>query len=635
MIASFRRYLDTWVVRGFFLVMVLTFMLWGVNDMVHTFGASTWIAKAGGTTIEAQTMEPEFRRALQVASRDLPPGQEVSASLRRQVAEATLQRLIGQAAMTQEIQSLRLVVPDPALVDTIHRLPAFQGPDGRFDATKLDQTLRANGLSEPEFLNIMRGDLARKQLEDAITAGATVPKSEAGPIFAMQFEKRSADIARFPLTAFPEPPVPDEAAASRWYDNHPDLYVIPEYRRIKVIVLSPKTLANEVSVSDAEVQAAYEQHVADYTTVARRAAEVISAPDEARAKALADQWRAGADWTAMQAAAKAAGASSITQDSATQQEYPDPDLAKAVFSAPGSVVSDPVKGALGWFAVRVTSIVTGGVTPFEAVKDKLRERTALEKALDLVYERANKIDGLMANGGTLDQLPAALGFASAAVTVDAHGAEPDGSAAALPGETEIRDAILAAAFEAQKGDAPHLTEVQTPSTGGSGYYALIVEDIQPPGPKPFAAVRAEVNDDLRHDQRRHAAEVAAAAMLKAVKDGKSFSDAARDAGVTPNLLPLVSRAAGAAEVPEEVRQVLFGLKPHDPAMVENAQGFIVLTPVEIVAPDPVADADPYARLGQALAKTVANDMSSLFQEALRARANPRINQQNLDQLIRP
>ena len=112
-------------------------------------------------------------------------------------------------------------------------------------------------------------------------------------------------------------------------------------------------------------------------------------------------------------------------------------------------------------------------------------------------------------------------------------------------------------------------------------------------------------------------------------------DAARDAGVTPNLLPLVSRAAGAAEVPEEVRQVLFGLKPHDPAMVENAQGFIVLTPVEIVAPDPVADADPYARLGQALAKTVANDMSSLFQEALRARANARINQQNLDQLIRP
>ncbi len=41
--------------------------------------------------------------------------------------------------------------------------------------------------------------------------------------------------------------MPDEPTARRWYDNHPDLYATPEYRRVKVIVLSPATLASEVN----------------------------------------------------------------------------------------------------------------------------------------------------------------------------------------------------------------------------------------------------------------------------------------------------------------------------------------------------------------------------------------------------
>ena len=33
MISAFRRYLETWVVRAFFLIMVLAFILWGVGDV--------------------------------------------------------------------------------------------------------------------------------------------------------------------------------------------------------------------------------------------------------------------------------------------------------------------------------------------------------------------------------------------------------------------------------------------------------------------------------------------------------------------------------------------------------------------------------------------------------------------------
>jgi peptidyl-prolyl cis-trans isomerase D len=635
MISAFRRYIDTWPVRIFFMLMVASFVMWGVGDMLRVIGTDTWAVKVAGVTIEGQTFDAEFRRALAAAGRDLPSGQELSPSIRHEVGEQTLQSMITQAAMNQQLRDMRIVVPEPVLADTVRQLPAFRGDNGAFDRAKFEMALRANGLTEAGFLQEVRGQMAQHELLDAVTAGAHIPDSEANPIYASQYEQRSADMAAFPIAAQAEPGNPDEAIAKQWYDNHPDLYATPEYRRVKLIVVSPETLSSEVTVSDKDLETAYQDRQSEYTTIARRSAYVISTTDEAKATALAEQWRAGADWPAMQAAAQAAGAAAIAEDDATQTQFPDPDLAKAVFSTPLNTVSAPVKGALGWFVVDVTKATEGGVTPFEQVKDKLRQRLVTEKALDLVYDRANKLDGQLGNGTTLDNLPPDQGIASTTVTFDDHGLTQDGTSAAIPGETEFRSPIVAAAFAAQKDDAPHLTEVQTPSTGGSGYFALTVEGTTPAGEKPFDAVRQQVEQDWRADQRHHAAELAAQAMLKAVKDGKSFSDAARDAGVTPHLSPLVTRTKRDPDMPPEVQRALFGLKKNQPTMVETAEGFLLAVPVEIVAPDPAADKTAFDQLRTAVGRTLSDDLSATFTEALRLRANPSINHTVVDQIVQP
>ena len=635
MISSFRRYIDTWYVRAFFLLMMASFVLWGVGDMLRVIGTSTWVAKVAGTTIELPALDHDYRQALATASRDLPPGQEASVELRKMIAHQTLDRMIGDAAMAEMLRAQRIVVPDSAIADAIRKMPNFKNEQGSFDRARFEALIRQNGLTEAGFIELMRGDLARRTLLDAVTAGTHVPDAEAKAIYLAQFEKRSADIAAFPIAATPEPPNPDEAAVRRWYDNHPDLYATPEYRTVKVAVLSPKNLASEVVVTDKDIENAYEQHIAEYSKIARRSARVISVPDEARATALADRWKAGADWTAMGQAAKDAGAAAIVEDKATEKEFPDPDLAKAVFSGPVNTVIGPVKGALGWFVVQVTDAVEGGSTPLDQVKDKLREQVTTEKALELVYDRANKIDALLGNGTALDALPPDLGVTVTSVTTDRQGVDRDDRRAGIAGEDELRAAIIAAAFETQKGDQPHLTEVQTPSTGGSGYYALTLEDIIPAGEKPFEAVRAAAAQDWRANERRHTAETGAAAMLAAVQGGKSFSDAARDAGVTPRLSDLVSRTAASPEMPEELHRVLFSLKKGEPAMVETAEGFLVAEPVEIVAPDPAADPATFEQLRRAVDQTVSNDLANLFAEALRLRANPRINEANLDQLVQP
>jgi peptidyl-prolyl cis-trans isomerase D len=630
MIIAFRRYLETWVVRGFFLIMVLAFISWGVGDVIRLIGTSTWVAKVGGQTIEGAQLQTAYQSDMAQMTRNLPPGQEPTQDMRSGVAREALQRLITQAAMNQELQRLRVVAPEQAVRQMVFTMPAFRGPNGQFDPQTYQAALRNNGLTEQRFVDMMRGELEQRQLLGAVSAGAATPEVLLHPLYEGQFERRSADMVEFPIAAAPEPSLPTEAELQRWYDNHPDQYSAPEFRRIKAVVLSPQTLAKDIPISDADLQAAYDQHKAQYVKPARRSAEVISVADEAKAKALAESWRGGADWAAMQKAAQDAGGSAVALDDAAEREFPDADLARAVFAATLDTVTGPDKGALGWHVVRVTKATAGSEQSFDQVKDTLRNEVLAAKAADLMYDRANKVDNVLGSGASLDEMPSDLGLVGVAGTLDANGNTADGTPAPIPGPAELKAAVIKAAFETQKGDPPRLVEVQTPSTGGSAYYALSVEDVTPPAVKPFDTVKEQVAADWMRDARRHAQELAAAKLLAAVKGGQSLADAAAVAGVTVRRTPLVIRGAAAEGMPQQLEQPLFALKQGEPTMVETGDGFIVAVPAEIVEADPKADPAGYGQVRQAVARSIGTDLATVFADALRARAAPRINQPVLD-----
>ncbi|HVZ07876.1 peptidylprolyl isomerase [Rhodopila sp.] len=637
MITLLRRSLDSWLVRGFFGILTVLFVGWGIGgSLTQLFtGQPTWIAKVSGTTIEIPTFQTEFQRAVAVASRELPQGQELTQPQREQIAQQTLQRLIGQTALADELHRLRIVTPDAVVVEAARAMPAFQGQDGKFNKQVFDAVLRNNGLTEGRFMEQLRADIAQRQLLSAFATAAIAPDAEVKPLYAMEFEKRSADMAVFPFAASPEPGTPDEAVLRRWYDNHPDLYSTPEFRRIKAVELSPQSLAPEITITDADLRDAYETRKRQYTTPGKRSAEVISVPDEAKAQALAATWRDTPDWAAMQTAARQAGAAAITQDNATEVEFPDPDLARAVFAAEPNQVVGPVKGALGWFVLRVTGIVPGSETTFEQAKDTLRAQVLAAKAADLMYERANKLDQLLGNGTTLDELPSDLGLAGLTGTLDAQGRTQEGGPAPIPGATELREAIIKAAFQAAVGDPPQLTEVQTPSTGGSAYYALVVEKIIPPGVKPFEEVKDRVLADWKQDQRERAANIRATDMMTAVQAGQSFSAAAQAAGVTPQLSPLVTRNETTQAIAPELQRVMFGIKKGETTMVETPDSFVVGQLVEVTPADPGADKVGYDQAKAAVSRSVQNDVQALFADAVRLRGKPEINQKALDSIVQP
>lgn len=631
MIGLFRKFLNTRAARVFFFLLIIPFVMWGVADVARNFGGGSSLATVGETKIEPGDFQAAYRQQLAQVGRMLG-NKEPTLAMRQGVAAQTLEGLVSQAALSNEVRRLGLTVPDDALKAAVFAMPAFRGPSGAYDKQQLDTVLRQNNLSEGRFLELMRADLAQRQLLDAVSAGSVAPEVLVRQVFAFQHESRVVEVVELPLSAAAEPPAPAAEALQRFYDDDPGRYSAPAFRHIKVLVLSPETLARTVEVSDADAGAWFEAHRHDaggeFGTPEKRSVEVVVAPDEAVARALAAEWAGGADWAAMQAAAAKEHATSAALDNVGREDLPGEELGTAAFAAtPGQVVG-PVKGAFGFQVVKVVGVVPGNEKTLADVMDVVKQRVAQERAVDLVPKASTQLEDILAAGNGFDQVPADLGAAAAEGMLDAQGKTKDGEPAPIPGGPAVRAAVLAAAFAAPLDEAPHLVE------GPEGsYFAVVVDGETKPEVKPFASIEEQVREDFLHDARRRAQEVVAAKLLAEVKAGKSLEDAAVVAGLRAERTPALVRGLPVPGVSAQVAQAAFALGAQGVTMVDTGEGFAV---VQLVAVDaPAAGSDPVGvqQLQTALNTALGQDMDAVYAAALRDRAKPTVNRAMLESLV--
>lgn len=634
MITVLRNRLGTWFSRILFGVLVVAFSIWGIGDVIKQVGSETWVAKVGDRAIEPQELQQAYQQQLNQITRMLGGRVDPTPEMKRGVLGQALDQLIKQYAVSAELTRMRIVVPESALGHDVMALPAFRGPDGQFNRLNFQNALRNAGMTESRFMERLRAENAQRQLLEPLRASLVPPQILTREVFQFTTEQREAGVVELPFASIPAPE-PTAAQLQRWYDNHPDLYTKPEYRRIKAVILAPQTLQGEIEVSDADILAAYEARRTEFVTPEKRTAEIIIVQEEAKAAEFTALWRGGATWEAMQKAATDAGGAPVALSDATQPEFPDPALAAAVFAAAESAVSDPIKTALGWQVLRVTKITAGATRSLAETTDELRTRIVAERAADIIYQRATKIEDTLAGGTNLDEMPGNLGLAAITGTMDAQGNTLAGEPAPIPGPPEMRTALVSAAFLARQGDSVKLVEVPSTTAGSPSYYAVAVEEIIPPGLKPYADVMDAVKDDATHFAQRRAQEEIAAKLLGAVQAGQSLEDAATVAGVTYRRTPRTGRTEPAEGFPRELVEPIFAAKKGEATMVATAEAFLVAAPVEIVQTDPKADEAGYARISTGLAQAMANDAETAFVNALRLRAKPRVNQKIVDSFVQP
>ncbi|MEO0682137.1 MAG: peptidylprolyl isomerase, partial [Pseudomonadota bacterium] len=482
MLHLLRAAAKTWIFKGVFGLLIVSFAVWGIGDL-SLGGAASPVASVGERRVTVQDFANALSREVNSFSRQAGRPIQMDEAQAMGIPDALLARIIRDAALDEEARQLGLSAPDGAVRDAILDSPSFVGLGGTFDAEQYRFILSQLGFTVERFERDQRRFIARETVRLGVAGGIAGAPGFAEAIIAREFEARRFDTLTLPLASAPEPGEPTEGDLIAHHEANAPSYEAPEMRRAVWVEISAEALAETVDVPEADIRAEYDAQIDRFDLPERRVVERIVYPDDAAARAALADLQAGAI-TFLDAAEARGLAPSDTELGEVERR----DLgaaADAVFAA-GLDVAGPAPTEFGPALFNVVAVLPARTTPYEDASEDLRAALAMETADALAAERAEEAADLLAAGAPLEEIAQDL-----RLPLRKSDLTLDGEADALP-------QIVAEAFSAEAGEERELIEA------GRGFALVRVDEIVEAAVRPLDQLpllarfgRERLGDDLR------------------------------------------------------------------------------------------------------------------------------------------
>lgn len=612
MLQFIRSKASSWFFKILFMVLVASFMIWGIGDVIRSKVLETTVAEVGGDSITGPQYQAEYQKQLKRMSAAL--GNQFSGDIAKQMGlpQQVLDQMVAESLFSHLAGDLGLRAPNDVITATLAGAPAFRNQQGQFDPALLAQFIQQQGMTEQAFILNLRDDMIRNQLFDAIAIGAVAPKPMVDAVYGYRAEKRVADTLLIADAGIKGLPTPDQATLEKFQTDHADLFQAPEYRKLTLLRLQPAAIAATIKVSDEDIAKEFDTHPDLYAVPEKRQLLTFTVADEAKAKAAVDAIAGGGDFAAE--AKKASGADPVDTGFVAKQGLL-PELANAAFSAGIGSVVGPVKTVLGWQVAKIVNVALGRPADLASVKDQIAKKLADAAAADALVGMANQVDDALAGGASLEDVAKKLGLSLQSVpAVTRDGLDASGKP--LTDLTGVPQ-LLPTAFATDSGQVSAQIE-----DGSGGYFVLRVDQVTPPALRPYDQVKDKVLAAWTADAQSKASAEEAAKIVDRLKAGEDINAIAQSLGIAVKHSSPFTRDSGdeANDVPASLAALLFSVKQGEAATAPDESatnpGHIVAKLAEIQPADPAADADAAKQVGLDIGKTLGDDLLAEFRRAL-------------------
>lgn len=615
MLQMIRSRVTSIFVKALFVLLIASFAVWGIGDIFLGSPTGKAAIEVGDVEITTAEVLDEFERTRRTMGLQMTAEEAAEIGLLDQV----MSDLANRALFIAEAGDLGLAVGEDQVKQWIAEMPAFQDQTGRFNADIFRQALFRTQLSEAAFVNLLREEIRRDQLVNAVTAGLVAPDIQAETYFAYRNEEREALLLTLDAGTLPAPAEPSDADISGFYNDNTDRYRAPEYRAATVIALTPDALAEDIAVPEDQLREEYETRLDEFRTPGRRTVDQIFLADKETADRAAAALGEGRSFQTVAEEIAEMASDALSLGSVTRADLEGTTLADAVFEAELNAPTTPVESDLGWHIFRVTEITEETVQPFDDVKDALRINIARNDALDRIFEIANRIEDALAAGETIEEAARTVDIDIETVTgIDRQGQDDGGnSVVGIAADPRFRATLFSTPLEEQS---------QLEETGDGGYFILRVDGITEATVRPLADVRDRAREDLIAERRADANLRRAQALVQEAASG-GLAAAGEAGGFAVQTLEAFSRNGdGLPDVlPADVAEIAFDLKIGDIGLSED------LTQIHIVELTAINDADrqtaeeDIASLARQVQSGMAADAVTLLIEALQESHDVSIN----------
>lgn len=553
MLDTFRKISNNFASKLLLALLVLSFALWGIGDMVRSPGGSGSIATVGDTAISADA----YRRALHSETENVRRalGDRYTPELAKSlgIERYVLRTLLEEALLRAESESLGIVPSDADVARRIRSNPAFQDSAGVFDKRAFESTLSRMGLSEKRYAEKIRQDIASQLIMDTLTARAPLPEGVAEMLHAAEEEPRQVTIYALGPPQADKVAPPPAGVLESYYAEHVQEFNAPEYRNVSYVVLTPADARGKAAVSDEALLAAYNERIDEFRRPERRTVEQLLYADEAEAKKAYALLQAG------KSLEQVANSSPILNKGATslgkvERGAVPQGAADAVFSLEAGKVTAPVQSGFGWHVFFVRAIEPPGTASLNEVRAMLQKDLQARTQDEALNKLANRLEDTLAGGGTLAEAARDIGLTMHSVgPFTREGKAQDGSAVKLP---ELEKFLETAFNTDEKNESPLM------HAKGGTYYLMHVDKVTPERSRALDEVRGLALAAWRKEEASARLAKQAAEASGQLRDSAKRSEAIQRYGLETAYSGALKRSddkAGALAVPPALKAELFSL----------------------------------------------------------------------------
>ena len=167
--------------------------------------------------------------------------------------------VINNKTLLSHARKLGLIVSEKKAKQEIINIDGFQGENG-FDQTIFESTIRSNGWTPEEYINLVRETISLDSLVSAMGVTAFPIKSDMEAIAILLETSRDIDFIKVDKNLLIEQQKASLEEGQEFYNNNPFLFLSKELRDFSYLVLNYEAYKEQVEVPDNFIDEAY----ADY-----------------------------------------------------------------------------------------------------------------------------------------------------------------------------------------------------------------------------------------------------------------------------------------------------------------------------------------------------------------------------------
>lgn len=470
--------------KGFLSAIFLALLVLGAFSLILSDSTGTLrgrigtgnIAEVDGTAIKMQEFNSHVNRILR--DQNISPAMAYEMGLINNILNNEVFDLLVQ----KDAMKMGIRIQDSIIATQVKELIAPMKSEGLSDNEALKKFLELQGMSEKQLVSALRADLTSRILKTTVSTASYVPKSLAKDLEIYSSATKNIDVLFIPNSSITIKDLPDDKALKEYYQTKSGAFMKPETRDLTIAVIDTSKI-KKPSVSDSDIQMVYDENRDKFQTPEQVNVEQSLLSDEKKANEIVNSVKTGKSMSDAVHSVMGDKKSYLGKNNFSKEGLPT-EISTPVFEAASGDVIGPIKSALGYHVIKLIEKTSAQATPFDKVKNKIREDLEAEKSADKIFEMTNDIEERLSNGENYNSI--SKDYPVTLTNLKSLTKESKADKNSVFEEKDF-DKIITKGFALKDNQPSELVDLSE-----SKVFSVTADKINPSAPKDFEEVKSRI-----------------------------------------------------------------------------------------------------------------------------------------------